>query len=243
MSRKAEARRDSWRWKAAAAAIVGLLLFGAVALQYSLEGSTRASSGSTDSTPFEAGRSILDVLGGARQSLAAILWTKTDDLFHSYLGHSLAKEDLIFPYFWLITRLDPNFEMPYYFASYTLCTMGKIDEGFDLALEGIRNNPRSYLLQQNLAEIYLYFKRDPEKALYHINRAILLSQASEEETNLSTAELAPIKSLIEKVISGEAKLPSLSELEKLRQEKAIEECEECGHEHEHEEEHEHDHEQ
>ena len=27
-------------------------------------------------------------------------------------------------------------------------------------------------------------------------------------------------------------MPSLSELEKLRQEKAIEECEECGHEHE-----------
>jgi len=234
------ARRDSWAWKAAAAAVIVVLLGGAVALQYSLEGS-RAVSGSTESTPFEAGRSILDVLGGARQSLAAVLWTKTDDLFHSYLGHDLASEDLIIPYFWLITRLDPNFEMPYYFASYTLCTMGKIDEGFDLALEGIRNNPRSYVLQQNLAEIYLYFRRDPEKALYHIDRAIQLASGSEEEGTFTTAELSAIKGTIEKVLSGEARLPSLADLERLRKEKAIEGCEDCEDDHDHDHDHEDDH--
>lgn len=231
-------RRDTWRWKAATAVMIVALLACAVALQYSLESSTGAS-GADDSTPFEAGRSILDVLGGVRQSLAAILWTKTDAIYHDYYGASLEKENLIFPYYWLITRLDPNFEMPFYFSSYILCRFGKVKEGFDLALEGIRHNPNSSVLQQSLAEIYLFFKRDPEKALYHINRAIALEKDSDPSSAMTAAVPETFKKLVESVIAGDAKIPSVKDIEDLKKQKHLENCEECqdeleeGHKHEH----------
>lgn len=230
MTSKTGGYRDSWRWKAAAGVLIVVLLAGAVALQYSLEGSTRAA-GSGDSAPFDAGRSILDVLGGVRQSLAAVLWTKTDALFHEYFGGDLRQERKVFPYYWLITRLDPHFEMPYYFATYTLCRLGKVKEGFDLALEGIRYNPGSSLLQQNLAEIYLFFKRDPEKALYHVRKAILLSRNDDTSSPLATADPATLERLIEAVIAGEAKIPPLSSLENL---KKLNEAQEREHADEHE---------
>ena len=195
-------------------ALIVMILAGVVLIQYSLDRAS-AQAGWKDSTPFNASRSILDVLGGVRDSLAAVLWSRTDSIYHGYLGGDISKDVFYIPYQWLITRLNPHFAIAYYYASYILCRLGKVQQGFDLALEGVRNNPDSSELQENLAEIYIFFKRDPTKALYHINKAIRLRNRN-GSGYFVTPEYDSIKKMIEGVASGRIKLPALTSLENLK---------------------------
>lgn len=215
-------------------ALVVLLLAGAVLLQYSLDDSEVIQAGWDESSPFDTARSFLDVLGGIRETLAAHFWTKTDVVFHEYLGASLANEDALYPYYWMITRLDPHFVMPYFFASWMLCRFGLVDEGFNLALEGLRYNPDSGKLQENLASIYFFFKKDPEKARYHILKAIRLAPDEEQKSVYMT-----FLRIIDDVIAGKRTIPdvaSLHQAEKIQGEHhhgEDEYCPECEREHEH----------
>ena len=195
-------------------ALIVMILAGVVLIQYSLDRAS-AQAGWKDSTPFNASRSILDVLGGVRDALAAVLWTRSDNIFHGYFSGDLSKDVLYFPYQWLVTRLNPHFPIAFYFASYTLCRLGKVREGFDLALEGIRNNPNSSELQENLAEIYLFFKRDFKKALYHANKAIHIRDQN-GTSYFATADYDSVKRTIESALSGKIKVPSRTSLEDLK---------------------------
>ncbi len=190
--------------------VVAVLIAGAVLLQYSLDASGESRAGWDDSSPFDSARSLLDILGGLRQSVAANLWTKTDDVFHEYLGGSIWKEKAIFPYYWLITRLDPHFSMAYGFASWVLARFGNVDKGYALALEGLRYNPDSPQLQENLASIYFFFKKDPRKARYHILKAIDLT-GDEQQKMVYRNFLATV----DKVIAGKKKIPEVSSLQDL----------------------------
>ncbi|MFH1150121.1 MAG: hypothetical protein V1748_06590 [Actinomycetota bacterium] len=196
---RAEGKRR--RFTAVAVVLVLALLGGAVAIQYSLDGRTTATAWDK-SGPFDTVRSLLDVLGGVRESVAAYFWTKTDTVFHEYLGGSVMKEQALYPYYWLMTRLDPHFVMPYYFASWILCRMGKVDQGYELALEGLRNNPESWELQENLASIYLFFKRDPRKARYHLLQALRLTEDPEEK-----AVVASFLHIVDLIIAGKRRIP------------------------------------
>ncbi len=202
-----------------AVVIVLALLGGAVAIQYSLDGQTTATSWD-QSGPFDTVRSLLDVLGGVRESVAAYFWTKTDNVFHEYLGGSVLREQSLYPYYWLMTRLDPHFVMPYYFASWILCRMGKVDQGFDLALEGLRNNPESWELQYNLASIYLFFKHDPRKARYHTLRAMRLCNDPEQKEVLES-----FLYIVDLVASGKRKIPEVTPFD------PAEQVHEEGHQH------------
>lgn len=204
-------------------AVVVTLLAGAAFLQYSLDRVTARSDYYEDSAPIETGRSILDVLGGIRQTVGAYLWTKTDDIFHDYLGADPLGEQSLYPYFWLITRLDPHYITPFYFASWMLCRLGKVDEGLSLALEGARQNPKSAVLEDNLAQIYLFFLGDALKAREHELRALQLVE--DERDRIIYANRLD---LINAVLSGEKPVPVLERIEKSRE--ILEELE--GHEHE-----------
>ncbi len=204
--------------------VIAALLAGGIALQYSIDGSSGSRAGWDDSTPFDTARSVLDVLGGVRESLATNLWSKTDDIFHEYMGGSVSKDVGVFPYYWLITKLHPRFAMAYYYASWTLARLGRVDEGFDLALEGVRYNPDSEMLQYNLASIYFFFKKDAKKARYHLLKAISLTDDEDQkliyENFLST---------VDQVISGERSYPELMSIEEA--DKLNEEVGEHLHEH------------
>lgn len=182
-----------------------LLLAGLSALQYSIDESEATTSGLENSSPYETVRSIFDILGGVRETLAAYFWTKTDTLHHDYFGGDISKEQALYPYYWMITRLDPHFAMAYYFASWMLCRFGLTDEGFDLALEGLRYNPKSAQLQNNLASIYFFFKKDPEKARYHQLKAIELTDDQNQKEVYKT-----FLGIIDSVISGKT---DISEVE------------------------------
>lgn len=202
--------RRAWRWVASkrftitVVGVIILLLLGASLIQVSLDHSAEAHAGWDKSSPLDTGRSVLDVLGGVRQTLAAYMWAKTDNIFHEYLGHSLGNEKPLFPYYWMISRLDPHFTMAVYYASWMLCQFGKVDAGLALAMDGVRENPESALLQENLASIYLYFLKDPAKALYHGQKAIDLAE-SEDERQVYMR----MQKVIEDVIAGKKPIPEV----------------------------------
>ena len=199
-----------------------VLLAGVVLLQYSIDNTTTANTGWEDSSPFDTARSVLDVLGGIRETLAAYFWTKTDEVFHEYLSANIGKEDALYPYYWMITRLDPHFTMPYYFASWTLARLGRVDQGFSLAMEGLRYNPYSANLQENLASMYFFLKKDPKKARYHILKAIELTNDKQQKTVYRS-----FLDTVNKVIEGKRKIPDVAPLRETNKlKKEIEEHEE-----------------
>ncbi|MBU4385432.1 MAG: hypothetical protein KKH73_00400 [Actinobacteria bacterium] len=200
--------RGAWRWSAAiSVALLVVILVGAVGLQYSLDDSPVIQASWDESSPFDTARSFLDILGGVRETLAAYLWTKTDTIFHDYLGHTLKNEEAIVSYHWLITRLDPHFVMPFYFASWLLCSFDRVNEGLDLAIEGVRYNPDSSQLQENLASIYFYFKKDAAKARYHLLKAIRLSSDVEDKRIFSN-----FLKVVDAVIAGEKEIPEVGNI-------------------------------
>jgi hypothetical protein len=181
-----------------------VLLAGAVLLQYSVDSISAREESWKNSAPFDTGRSILDLLGGVRETLAAYFWTKTDTIHHTYFGEDILKEQALYPYFWLITKLDPHYNMAYYFASYMVCRFGKVDQGLNMALEGARYNPDSALLQENLSQIYLYFVQDPKKARYHILKAIQLTKDPGDKRVYMR-----FLSLIDLIMAGKRKIPEV----------------------------------
>lgn len=232
---------ESRRWATAVTvALIVVILAGGVLMQYSLDNSPVIQADWDESSPFDTGRSFLDILGGVRETLAAHLWTKTDTIFHEYLGHSLRNEEVLVSYYWLITRLDPHFVMPFYFASWLLCTFDRVDEGLDLAIEGLRYNPDSSQLEGNLASIYFYFKRDPEKARYHLLRAIRLTSDVEDKQIFSN-----FLDIVDAVIAGEKEIPEVVSTQEAggdlheHEHDEDEYCPECEQERQHELEHDH----
>ncbi len=184
--------------------VIVAMLVGAVFVQYSLN-SSAASNGSVDqSSPYDTTRSVLDLLGGMRQSLAANLWTKTDSIHHGYMSENVFKEQALYPYFWLITRLDPHYTMAYYYASWMLARFGRVNQGFNLALEGLRYNPDSSALQYNLASIYFFFKKDPQKARYHLLKAMALKTNETDDSDYQT-----LLDEIDNVIAGKRKIHAI----------------------------------
>lgn len=205
-----------WHWitrrkaKIAIVAVLVLLLAVAALVQVSLDSSARERPGWDQSSPLDMGRSLLDVLGGIRQSLAAYFWTKADNVFHGYMGHGLGTDGPLYPYYWMITRLDQHFEMPFYYASWMLCRSGRVEEGIKLAQEGVKYNPESGLLQENLAEIYFYYRRDPEKARYHGLKALALAKNDDERFMY-----IPFQKVIDQVIAGTKKIPKVPDLTRM----------------------------
>jgi tetratricopeptide (TPR) repeat protein len=184
-----------------------LLVVGTIVLQYSVDNAAGSGAGWEKASPLDAGRSMLDLLGGVRQAVAANLWSKTDAVHHEYYGGDITKEQALYPYYWLITRLDPHFTMAYFYASYMLCRFGKIDSGFNLAIEGLRYNPDSAMMQYNLAQIYFFFKKDPAKARYHLLKAIQLTNDGQQKAVSET-----LLGTIDQVIAGKKKQPEVGSI-------------------------------
>jgi len=199
--------RRAWAWAKrkkftlGVIAIVIVLVTAGAFVQASVDTSVSTGVVSGKTAPSSAGHSVLDILGGVRESLAAYFWTKTDSVFHDYFKGNLANDKPLFPYYWMITQLDPHFVMPYYYASWLLCQFGRPREGLALAIEGARNNPDSADLQENLAEIYLFFMNDPQKALYHSQKAIEMATSPEQLKPYQS-----VQNLIQLVISGKRKI-------------------------------------
>lgn len=116
-------------------------------------------------TGASLGRTSMAFLGGLRTFGAAVLWNRLDPQFHEYYGGKPVElQTFMMPTIWMVVKLDPQFVQAYYLAPYVLIKSGHADEGWSLAREGLRNNPRSGQLMGSYAQLLLIVRRDPKAA-------------------------------------------------------------------------------
>ncbi|MFO7626721.1 MAG: hypothetical protein R6V62_05645 [Candidatus Fermentibacteraceae bacterium] len=85
-------------------------------------------------------------IGRLRRIAASALYLQMDDYHHigMYQGQSWATITDYLPQAWLVSWLDPGFSVVFVDAANHLAVnLGMVEEGLDLAREGIRHNPDS----------------------------------------------------------------------------------------------------
>jgi len=108
------------------------------------------------------GKAGFAYLGGLRTFAAATLWNRIEPQFHSYYSErmALSEMDFMLPTMNLVVLLDPQFEQAYYISSFIVYQGVSPQQGVSIAQDGVRNNPRSGLLNANLAS--LLYRQDKQ---------------------------------------------------------------------------------
>jgi len=143
--------------KRLAAAAIALLLVVLLVAQAGTDALTPPQGKSA--TGLLLGRTSSAYLSGFRTFLAAVLWNPLDRQYDTYYARANDQRFLM-PTLHLINTLDPQFTQPYYVASWFLAKRGKPTEGFALAQEGLRNNPKSGLLRVSYAQMEWLIRKD-----------------------------------------------------------------------------------
>lgn len=129
--------------------LVALLAFQAAA-------SATAPPGGIASTGRVIGQTGFAYIGGIRTFAAAVIWNRLQPLFHSYYkGQSLSQMTWALPAMNVVQILDPQFLQAYYEASYNVYRMGKKEDAFRIARQGVENNPQSGFMRANLVQLLL----------------------------------------------------------------------------------------
>jgi len=147
------------------------------------EGLLSAHVPKTESTPSEnaALRTVMAMAGQFRIVFANLLWIKVDRYHHEYIEHHgdwTLDTDLL-PLLRTITWLDPHFVQAYQVAGFMLSgRLHRYEHARRLLEEGIRNNPQSYELYEEMGMAILRARHDYREAYAYLTKA--LSLATEE---------------------------------------------------------------
>lgn len=99
-------------------------------------------------------------LGGLRKFAAAVLWNRIEPLHHEYYDDvSLSDQRYMVPVMYMVTALDPQFEQAYYVSSWIVRERVGDSQGIALARQGLKNNPDSGLMHQNLLQLLILSDR------------------------------------------------------------------------------------
>ncbi|MFH1904888.1 MAG: hypothetical protein ABIK53_05145 [bacterium] len=91
------------------------------------------------------------------------------------------REDELMPWFKLATIFNPHHVRAYAVGGYWLAfRLGKLDEAIKFMAEGIKNNPDSYQISEEMGIVYFSKLKDYKKAQYYFEKA-LKSQAKMDE--------------------------------------------------------------
>lgn len=102
------------------------------------------------------GRTGFAYLSGLRTFAAAVLWNRLDPQLHLYYaGTQLTDMQFMMPTMRMVVLLDPQFLQAYQVASFIVFQKDGHTEGLAIAREGVENNPRSGMIQANLAQLLL----------------------------------------------------------------------------------------
>lgn len=102
------------------------------------------------------GRTGFAYLSGLRTFAAAVLWNRLDPQFHLYYsGIQLQNMQFMMPTMRMVVLLDPQFLQAYQVASYIVFQKDGHEAGLAIAREGVANNPRSGMMNANLAQLLL----------------------------------------------------------------------------------------
>lgn len=124
---------------------------------------TDAGPPATDRTgaALPVGRAGFAYITGLRRFAAVLLFTRLEPQYHEYyIDIPADKLEFLMPSFYLISWLDPEFDQPYYMATWILFKNDREDEAFALARESVAANPRSGLLHASYAQMLRLADRD-----------------------------------------------------------------------------------
>jgi tetratricopeptide (TPR) repeat protein len=126
-----------------------------------LVGIQSAASASAPQQPVASTGALLGnagfaYLGGLRVFAAALIWNRLEPQFDGYYrSKQLQEATFLMPSFYLVQKLDPTFVQAYYNAAFILAMRDQWDEAFQVARDGIANNPNSGLMRANYAQVLL----------------------------------------------------------------------------------------
>lgn len=136
--------------------VVAMLVLLLALLAFQAAASVTAPPGGTASTGRVIGQTGFAYIGGIRTFAAAVIWNRLEPLFHGYYeGQSLSQMTWALPAMNVVQILDPQFLQAYYEASYNVYRMGKKDDAFRIARQGVENNPQSGFMRANLVQLLL----------------------------------------------------------------------------------------
>jgi tetratricopeptide (TPR) repeat protein len=135
--------------------------FITIVLVAALIGIQAAATASAPAQPVASTGALLGnagfaYLGGLRVFAAAVLWNRLEPQFDGfYKSTRLENLTFLMPNFYLVQKLNPTFVQAYYNAAFILAMRHQWDEAFQVAREGIANNPKSGLMRANYAQVLL----------------------------------------------------------------------------------------
>lgn len=147
------------------------------------EGLLSANAPKMESAPAEnaALRTVMAMAGQFRIVFANLLWIKVDQYHHEYIEHhgDWTQDTDLLPLLRMITWLDPHFVQAYQVAGFMLSgRLHRYEHARQLLQEGIRNNPRSFELYEEMGMAILRARKDYREAYTYLTKA--LSLASDE---------------------------------------------------------------
>lgn len=118
-----------------------------------------------------AGRAGFAYLAGVRTFAAAVLWNRLDPIFHEHYQELPVAEQLnLLPMIRIVNWLDPQFVDGYYISAWILSQRGETEQAYEIASEGVENNPDSGILRTSYAQI-LYLNGEKTRAVSEAEHA------------------------------------------------------------------------
>jgi tetratricopeptide (TPR) repeat protein len=151
--------------------MLGITLFAGMATLDTSISKSQKSTTNKDSA-------IIALAGEFRTVFANLLWIKAEHYHHEYLAHNgdwVKNEDLL-GLDKLITRLDPHFVEAYAAGTRMLIEQKKLEEAKAFMEEGLKNNPNSLLLHDEMGTFLARHLQEYEQGLFHLKRAYILSK-------------------------------------------------------------------
>lgn len=116
------------------------------------------------------GGQVKRLVPGFEQLAADVYWLRTVQYFGGERAFAAEKRfDLLFPLIEITTTLDPRMEIAYRYGSVFLAEphptgAGRPDLGIAVLERGVRNNPASWRLHQELGFFHFVYRNDARKA-------------------------------------------------------------------------------
>jgi len=123
-------------------------------------------------------RTVMAMAGQFRIVFANLLWIKVDQYHHEYIAHhgDWAQDTDLLPMLRMITWLDPHFVQAYQVAGFMFSSrLHRYEHARKLLEEGIRNNPKSFELYEEMGMAILRARKDYREAYAYLTRALSLA--------------------------------------------------------------------
>ncbi len=146
--------------------LIALVALGLVLIIAGQMGAGALAPAEEGSAVESAGRAGFAYLTGVRTFAAAVLWNRLDPIFHDYYEEVPLGEQLsLLPMVRMVNWLDPQFVDGYYISAWILSQRGEVEQAYEIASEGVENNPDSGVLRTSYAQILYLNGEDDESGL------------------------------------------------------------------------------